>query len=340
MGLYRRGKTYWFAVMSDGRRVWQSTGTGNKKLAEKIYAKARLGLEEGRWFEPELEVEQHTFEELVERYMDEHSIPTKSPSSTQRDVYSFKQLLKAFSGMDIKDISPRKIAEYKTLRTKKGVRPATAGKELQLLSNALNIAMREWEWLESSPFEKVKINVPDNKRERWLNRDEESLLITACPEWLREIILFATNTGMREGEILSLRWPQVDLDNRAVTLLVTKNKERRSLPINETVYQLLKRKMEVRRSSGYVFPSETGTKLNSHNLNRAFRTAREKVGLEDVRFHDLRHTAGSRMAQSGVDIYTIAKILGHKTLTMTMRYSHHNVESLRHGVDALSVAKA
>ena len=73
-----------------------------------------------------------------------------------------------------------------------------------------------------------------------------------------------------------------------------------------------------------------------HNLSRSFRIVREKVGLDDVRFHDLRHTAGSRMAQSGVDIYTIAKILGHKTLTMTIRYSHYNVESLRCGVDTLA----
>lgn len=339
MGLYRRGKTYWFAIMSDGKRVWQSTGTGNKKLAEKVYATARLGLEEGRWFEPEPEVEQHTFEELVERYMDEHSIPTKSPSSAQRDVYSFKQLSMAFTGMDITDISPRKIAAYKTLRIKKGVRPATVGKELQLLSNALNLAVREWEWLERSPFERVKIDVPDNKRERWLTRDEEAKLLDVCPDWLREVVMFAVNTGMRRDEILSLRWPQVDMESRVIELLVTKNKEKRSLPINGTVHALLKKKMETRKSSGFVFASETGTKMDAHNLHRAFRTAREKVGFEDVRFHDLRHTAGSRMAQSGVDIYTIAKILGHKTLTMTMRYSHHNVESLRHGVDALAAAK-
>lgn len=333
MGLYRRGGTYWFNILAGGRRIFQSTGTANKKLAEKIYAKARLDIEEGRWFDVP---EDHTFEELVKRYTTEHSIPTKSQSSIQRDGYSFKQLSRSFAGMNVKEISPKKIAEHKALRLSDGVKPATIGKELQLLSNALNLAVREWEWLEASPFERVKIDVPDNKMERWINREEESMLLAACPEWLKEIILFAVNTGMRKGEILSLRWPQVDLDNRVITLLVTKNKEKRSLPINETVYQLLKRKMEARKSSGYVFPSGTGTKIISHNLSRSFRIAREKVGLDDVRFHDLRHTAGSRMAQSGVDIYTIAKILGHKTLTMTIRYSHHNVESLRSGVNALA----
>ena len=96
------------------------------------------------------------------------------------------------------------------------------------------------------------------------------------------------------------------------------------------------------RPSYYLFPAGERWPSDPTRPTTSFKTAwRNLLTAADVqcRIHDLRHTAGSRMAQSGVDIYTIAKILGHKTLTMTMRYSHHNVESLRHGVDALSAAK-
>jgi integrase len=107
------------------------------------------------------------------------------------------------------------------------------------------------------------------------------------------------------------------------------------VPINEKVLSLLKDKMTTRKNSGYVFPSQSGTMIEGRNLSRAYRIAREKVGLKDVRFHDLRHTAGSRMVQAGVDLYSVSLILGHKTLAVTKRYAHPNVESLRRGVNAL-----
>ena len=87
--------------------------------------------------------------------------------------------------------------------------------------------------------------------------------------------------------------------------------------------------------SGYVFVSEVGTKIDARNLLRAFYSARKKAGLEDVRFYDLRHTFATRLVQAGINIYVVKELLGHKTLTMTMRYAHHCPESLRHGVEIL-----
>ena len=342
MGLYKRGEVWWYSFFQNGRRIQRSSGKTNKKAAAIDYANAMQGLKETKPVEEAKPIEEvkpaevdHIFEDLRERYMEFHSRRTKAAGSISRDEYSFKQLEKSFTGMRLKELTPMRISEYKERRRKDGATEATLAKELQLLRNALNIAMREWEWIETTPFLKVKIEVPKNAIERYLTPAEEEALLKACPDWLKDIVLFAINTGMRRGEILSLRWPQVDLERKVVTLLKTKNKEKRSVPVNAKVYELLKGKVTKRSNSGLVFPSGTKNEIDPHNLERAFRAAREKAGLLDVRFHDLRHTAGSRMAQAGVDIYTISKILGHKTLTMTMRYAHHNVESLRHGVDAL-----
>jgi integrase len=333
MGLYKRGNLFWFTIKSNGKRIQKSTGTENRKLAENIYAKAKTLVVEGKWFSNE--AKKRTFEELRERYMREHSAVHKTPKSSLRDETSFKHLTRFFSGLTLAEMTPARISEYKSLRRTDGAKPATLARELEVLRHALNLAVREWEWLESNPFQKVKIERVNNKIERWISSEEEQRLLGAALPWLREIIIFALNTGMRQNEILSLKWSQVDLFRRTATLIETKNKEKRTIPLNQTVLEILKSKDRVRNISGYVFTSQTGNKIDARNLLRAFYAARKKAGLEDVRFHDLRHTFATRLVQAGINLYVVKELLGHKTLTMTMRYAHHCPESLRHGVEVL-----
>lgn len=195
-------------------------------------------------------------------------------------------------------------------------------------------AMREWEWIERNPFERVKIEKVNNKVERWLTADEESRLLAVSPLWLKEIIIFALNTGMRQNEILTLRWPQVDLGKRTITLFETKNKEVRTIPLTQTLLTMLAAKSKVVSISGYVFTSQAGNKLDARNLLRGI-TRPEKGGVEDVRFHDLRHTFATRLVQAGVELYAVKTLLGHKGIAMTMRYAHHSTDSLRVTVDVL-----
>jgi integrase len=116
---------------------------------------------------------------------------------------------------------------------------------------------------------------------------------------------------------------------------VTKNKEKRTIPLNQTVLKLLKDKSRIVSISGYVFVSESGTRIDASNLRRAFNSAEQRAGIEDFRFHDLRHTFATRLVQAGVDLYVVKQLLGHKSITMTMRYAHHYPESLRSGVEVL-----
>lgn len=154
--------------------------------------------------------------------------------------------------------------------------------------------------------------------------------------WLQEIVFFDLNTGMRMDEVLSLEWPHVDLFRKTVTVMRSKNGEKRTIPLNRNAFELLKAKGKVRDiRSKYVFASETGTKIDDRNLRRGFYDALDRAGIEDFRFHDLRHTFATRLAQAGIDLYKIAKLLGHKTIAMTQRYSHHYPESLRDGVEVL-----
>ncbi|MBE9529295.1 MAG: site-specific integrase, partial [Proteobacteria bacterium] len=147
--------------------------------------------------------------------------------------------------------------------------------------------------------------------------------------------------GMRLEEILSLEWKNVSLFRRTLTIVKSKNREKRTIPLNEPVLQLLKARSGLRHlSSSYVFTSSSGTKIDQGNLRRAFIPARKEAELEDVRFHDLRHTFATRLVQSGVDLYKVQKLLGHKTPAMTQRYAHHYSESLRGAVDVLGRERA
>jgi len=150
------------------------------------------------------------------------------------------------------------------------------------------------------------------------------------------MILFALNTGMRMGEIRALTWEAVDLFRKTVTVFRSKNGEQRTIPINSLVLDVLKSKAKVRSlKSDYVFPNDTYTLLDDSHLRRAFRGAMKLCRIENFHFHDLRHTFATRLVQSGIDLYEVQCLLGHKSPIMTQRYAHHYPESLREGVEML-----
>src|SRR5918994_4648430 len=237
MGLVKRGRIWWMSFTCDGKRVRRSTDTSEKRLAEAILAKVRVQIVEGKFFEnPRLE--EHTFEEMMERYVKECSV-TKSPKSATRDRGSLNHLLPVFGDMVLTEVSPKLLAKYKTHRRLEQAAPATINKELQLVRHAFNLATREWEWCRENPMHRVSMEPVRNEVDRWLSIHEEDRLMAASQPWLREIIVFALNTGMRQGEILNLQWQDVDFTRGTLVVMKSKNGTRRTIPLNTTVYALL-----------------------------------------------------------------------------------------------------
>ncbi len=154
------------------------------------------------------------------------------------------------------------------------------------------------------------------------------------------MVRFALHTGMRVGEILALTWRGVDLFRNTATVFRSKNGTRRTIPLNQTVRALLKVKAKVRAlNSEQVFQSQAQTPLEANNIRRAFRRAVRQAEIEDLHFHDLRHTFATRLIQAGVDLYKVQRLLGHQSPVMTQRYAHHSPESLREGVEMLDRAR-
>jgi len=193
------------------------------------------------------------------------------------------------------------------------------------LSHAFTVAVKEWGWLEDSPLRKVSKPKEPRGRVRYLADDERGRLLEECPKSdspdLYCALVLALATGARRSEILCLRWGQVDFTRHAITLLETKNGEIRSLPLVGHAFGLMDARAKVRRiDTDLVFPGRKENRLV--NLRFPFRTAVKRAGIEDFRWHDLRHSAASYLAMNGATLAEIAEVLGHKTLTMVKRYAH------------------
>ena len=332
MGLVKRGGVWWMSFTYQGKQVRKSTRTADRRLADAILSKVKVQIVEGQYFERSA-ARSHTFTELMDRYEAEHVLR----KLRHRGLKGYMKNLRAFFGdRTLADITPNLIAAYKNKRYSDGMAPATINRELANLKKAFNLAMREWEWCHQNPVTRVSMEKENNKRDRWLSEEEESRLLAVSASWLRDLVLFALHTGMRMGEILELTWRAVDFSRRTVTVLRSKNGERRTIPVNDTVLRVLKEKARVGcLGSDLVFCSKSYTPMESGHLRRSFRLALKKAKIEEFHFHDLRHTFATRLVQAGIDLYKVQQLLGHKSPIMTQRYAHHYPESLRDGVEIL-----
>jgi integrase len=182
----------------------------------------------------------------------------------------------------------------------------------------------EWDMLEEASLKrirKVKLLPENNRRLRYLSKDECQNLINASDKHLKPIVITALNTGMRRGEILGLKWDQVDLKHGFILLDVTKNGDRREIPINGSLRDTLQKTVVRRIDIPYVFHDPKTGKVYQ-DVKRSFHSACKKAKINDFHFHDLRHTFASQLVMAGIDLTTVKELLGHKTLTMTLRYAH------------------
>ncbi len=329
--MYLRGEIWWTQFKRNGQLIRLSTGTKDKGIAKKKEAEIIVDFDKHGLRN---EGKKKTFTDMTDRYMQEYATQ-KAPKSMLRDTISLKHLLPVFGDMSLIKITPDRIVRYKTQRRNEGASASSINKELAFCKHAFNIAIKEWDWISDNPFSKVGMVKLPQERVKWLYREDFDRLYQACSERLKPIVLIAAHTGMRQDNILSLTWQQVDLKNRIITLEHTKNGERLGIPMNETVKNLLSGLSKVRHITGYVFHTSTGTKINGSKAGKWFREACKKAGITDFRFHDLRHHFASMLVQNGVDLYKVQKLLGHKTGDMTRRYAHLAPKNLENSVAIL-----
>ena len=216
----------------------------------------------------------------------------------------------------------------------KYISKASVNKNVSCLRSMFNKAIEWGIFSGKNPVKGIKFYKLDNRRTRYLEKEEIPRLLRACERQpgLRDLIEFALNTGMRKGEIFGLKWNDIDINQGWVHLLRTKNNEKREVPINSTTRDILYR-LKKHPESPYVFHRDDGRPYVY--VVKSFRRALRTAGITDFRFHDLRHTFASQLVMSGIELYTVKELLGHKTIEMTMRYSHLSCDHKKRAVQAL-----
>jgi integrase len=246
-----------------------------------------------------------------------------------------KHLLQAFGELKLSSIQAKLIERYKR-RRREEVSAASVNRELVLFKHMFHKAV-DWQYMNMNPAQTVKLLKEPQGRLRYLLPEEREFLLQECSGMLRAIVITALETGMRKSELLNLTWKDVDLIRRTITVTRTKNNEIRVLPISDTLQPILERLYRERRGL-YVFAKEDGSSYG--NWRGSFESACDRAGIEDLRFHDLRHTFASYLVMAGVDIRTVQELMGHKDIKMTMRYSHLSKAHLLEAVNKIGTKLA
>lgn len=339
-GLYQRpdSKQYWASFIDGrGKRTRRSTGTANRKEAEALLAKWKLEAHQEKHWDAPVPV---TFEEVMVAFLQATATVKRSHRDDKLHTRQWKTSLE---GWDMRTLTPRDIRAHVNRRLEDGVSNATINRELSLLSTAINFYNKEQLETLPNPTKGRKLREPE-ARIRWISYEEADRLIEAAGDAYRaphlaDFIALALHTGCRSGELLGLEWSRVDMPRRLIHLegIHTKAGKRRSVPVNNEAYRALLSRANFRAThcpdSLWVFASEKGQRIQS--VKKSFGTTCGKVGIEDFRIHDLRHTCAAWLVSAGVALPEVRDLLGHSTITMTEKYAHLSPDNVRRAVSVL-----
>jgi len=351
MAIIKKGENWFIDYRANGRRVRERIGP-NRKLAESVLSKRKLEIAEKRFLNVR-KVSNENLRSFSARYLEWEKGRIKTVDD---DETRAKRLLKTFGSTPLIEIDIPSVEQYMAQRIKepkqhhwrgrsgkafarrdkavqeatiaewtahkaKTVSKATVNREVAFLRKVLNKAV-EWKVITSNPLAGIKLfDERESIRKRYLKPEEIRLLLDCCTPAVRDVVTFALYTGRRQGEILGMRWQEVDLANGYVYFPRTKKKEPDQVAIPPRAHEILERRKSQPHDE-FVFNKDKGTGPIKY-IRDQFLKALSRAGIKDFRFHDLRHTAISYMMMNGIDLKTIAELVGHTTAQMVdQRYGH------------------
>lgn len=330
MAIFQKGKNWYIDYYFKGRRKRKKVGL-SKKLAAQALKDVQVRIFK-REYMGAYEEKKILFEDFAKEYLEYVRANKSSGMVRNEEGYINYQLIPALGGQYLFEIMPQAIEKLKASLLLK-ITPATVNRYLACLKHMFRKAV-EWGYLKTNPVKGVRFLKEPPGRLRYLRADEVEALLSACPAHVRPIVVTALNTGMRKGEILNLKWAQVDLKNRKIMVTNSKNNEARVIPVNETLHRELSR-LQRKLQSDYVFSDGKGRPFG--DIKKGFSSALKRIGIKDFRFHDLRHTFGSQLVMQGVDLRTVQQVMGHKEIKMTVRYSHLSPEHIQEAMEKLDL---
>lgn len=323
MATFRQRNNKWQArIQKKGYKV-VTKSFNTKADAVKWANQIEVEIDKGSFVNTQL-AERTIFSELILRYLREVTPKTKS---AKEDGFRLRALARhPIAQFNMLALTPTRIAEYRDIRLKE-VSAGTVIRELAYFSGVINHARKEWGINIDNPIQLVRKPETPPSRTRTLSEDEKLRLFQILQpryknsnHWILFIVQFALETAMRQGEILSLKWGDINLLKQTAHLQTTKNGDSRTVPLSSRAVQILE---ELPRDiNGVVFP------MNRAALCANFSKACKRAGIDDFHFHDLRHTAITGMANKLSNILELSAVTGHRQLSMLKRYYHPKAEDL------------
>ena len=320
VGLKHLPNGKWRASWWYGGR-WIRRQVATREQARSILDAVRGQIVEGRYMDRQREV-RTPFAEVADRFL-EWSKANKRPGTARVDAYLTGQWKEHFRGVPIGAITVSDIERYKATRAAGDRSKKTVDNDLARLKRLFSLAVR-WRLCRTNPVKEVDFFRPESRRDRFLSPEEEAALLRAAPATLRPAILFSLNTGLRQGEMLTLTWGQVDLrqgQNGQVTITAekAKGKKTRHVPLTRTAREALDTLPRAISPEALVFSQFKG---NARTFRHFWEPVLRGSGLKGVCWHTLRHTFASRLVTAGVDLTTVQQLLGHSCLAMVLKYAH------------------
>ncbi len=335
---YHGDVTYYIRYQFQGTDIKERVGRKSRGFTREMARealKSRLGDIARGQFNLEKTRKPVPFSKLVERYR-EFASGYKRGWETEK--YIVKEFASLFGDTPLAQITTWQIEKWKAEGGKR-LNPVTVNRRLTVIKHMFKQAV-EWDLVKSNPATLVKRFTVNSERTRFLSQDEIQTLLETCEKqitspWLLPLVTLALNTGMRKGELLRLKWENLDLERGSITIIQSKTLRRKTIAINEPAREALNWLQE-NRYGELLLMWPWGDPIGKVTVYDAFKKACSTAGITDFRFHDLRHTFASHLVMAGVDLVTVKELLGHKTINMTNRYTHLAQEHKAQAVAKLS----
>ncbi|QCU89591.1 tyrosine-type recombinase/integrase [Thiomicrorhabdus sediminis] len=323
MSLYLRNNVWWTRFISpDGTVVQRSTKTDNRRQAQEYMDLLKADLWRVQFLG---EKPRMLWQEAVVRFMRE-----TQNKDRDSEVRMFRYFDKYFRDKYVDEIRRMHVDEIIQDKLKDGVANATVNRYLQKLRAVLNKAHKEWEVKCSPPY--IKLLKEPKKRVRWITETEANKLLRLLPSHLADMVAFALETGLRESNITLLRWDQVDLSQKVIFIEgddILKSEKAFVVPLSEMAVSIIRRQIGKHRERVFTYQGKGIRRANTY----AFKNAVKAAGLDNFRFHDLRHTWATWHVQRGTPIEILQELGGWSDYKMVKRYAHFSHDHLKQYVD-------
>ncbi len=325
MSLRKRGGQWWIDFYApSGERVRRSTGTADKALALELHDK----LKAEAWRIAKLgEKPRRMWNDAVVRWLKEST----HKATLEMDKAHLRWLDRYLGGKDLEAVTRASLDRITEAKLGEGVSNATVNRVLEVVRAILRKCVNDWEWLDRAPH--VRMLKEPTRRIRFLTRDEAQRLLAALPKHLADMAAFSLATGLRRGNVTGMQWSQVDLTRRLAWIHPDQAKARRAIPVplNAEAVVIVRRQAGTHLTHVFSYRSKPIIQVST----KAWYAALETAGIEDFRWHDLRHTWASWHVQQGTPLHALQELGGWESSEMVRRYAHFSADHLAPYADRL-----